>query len=168
MQDFAEKDPSNLLMQKSDGKFVEMGEVAGIVSFAQARGAALADFNLDGAIDILVVNRKRPARIWRNDTQNIGHFHRGQGERGRPESRRNRRLDRGPLRRSRPAARAPIGGGHAGGQLTWAHFGLGADRQADVRVLCRDGEAGEWQKGRRRRFLFLERGRAPERWTPKE
>jgi enediyne biosynthesis protein E4 len=168
MKDFAEKDPSNLLMQKSDGKFVEMGEVAGVVSFAQARGAALADFNLDGAIDILVVNRNAPARIWRNDTQNLGHFIEVKASEDGPnrdaiggwiEVRCGERVQRREL---------TIGGGHAGGQLTWAHFGLGADRQADVRVLWPDGEAGEWQKVDGDAFYLLERGRAPERWTPRQ
>jgi hypothetical protein len=168
MKDFAEKDPSNLLVQKSDGKFVEMGEVAGIVSFAQARGAALADFNLDGAIDILIVNRNAPARIWRNDTQNIGHFIDFKASEDGPnrdavggwiEVRCGGRVQRREL---------TIGGGHAGGQLTWAHFGLGADRQADVRVIWPDGQANEWQQVAGDAFYLLKRGRAPEHWTPKE
>ena len=59
-----------------------------------------------------------------------------------------------------------IGGGHAGGQLTWTHFGLGADMQAEVRVLWPDGEAGAWQKVAGDSFYLLKRGQAPERWTP--
>ena len=31
---------------------------AGIASFARARGAALADLNLDGLLDLVVVNRR--------------------------------------------------------------------------------------------------------------
>ena len=34
MPDFAMKDPNNLLLQTSDGKFQEVGEAAGIASFA--------------------------------------------------------------------------------------------------------------------------------------
>jgi enediyne biosynthesis protein E4 len=166
MKDFAEKDPSNLLMQKSDGTFVEMGEVAGVVSFAQARGAALADFNLDGAIDILFVNRNEPARVWRNDTQNIGHFVEFKASEDGPnrdavggwiEVRCGDRVQRRELN---------IGGGHAGGQLTWTHFGLGLDTQAEVRVLWPDGETDAWQKVAGDAFYLLKRGRAPERWTP--
>ena len=74
MKDFAAKDPNNLLMQRADGTFVEMGEKAGILSFNQARGAALADFTLDGAVDLLVVNRNAPAQFWRNDTPALGHW----------------------------------------------------------------------------------------------
>ena len=35
-----------------------------------------------------------------------------------------------------------VGGGHAGGQLGWAHFGLGPANAAEVRVLWPDGEHG--------------------------
>jgi hypothetical protein len=35
-----------------------------------------------------------------------------------------------------------VGGGHAGGQLGWLHFGLGGAGSADVRVTWPDGEAG--------------------------
>ena len=37
-----------------------------------------------------------------------------------------------------------IGGGHAGGQLGWMHFGVGPIWHAQVRVLWPDGEAGRW------------------------
>jgi enediyne biosynthesis protein E4 len=46
--DHAMKDPSNLLLGRPDGTFVEGGEAAGIVEFARGRGATLADLNLDG------------------------------------------------------------------------------------------------------------------------
>src|SRR4029079_5472519 len=54
MPDFAERDPSNLLMQLPGGKFREVGEEAGIASFAVARGAAVVDLNLDGLVDLVV------------------------------------------------------------------------------------------------------------------
>jgi hypothetical protein len=168
MKDFAEKDPNNLLVQKSDGKFVEMGEAAGIVAFSQARGAALADFNLNGAIDILVVNRNSPARVWRNDTPGIGHWIEVKASQDGPnrdaiggwiEVRVGEHVQRREL---------TIGGGHAGGQLTWAHFGLGAGEEAEVRVLWPDGEAEDWRKVAGDAFYFIKRGRAPERWMPND
>jgi hypothetical protein len=60
MPDFAMKDPNNLLLQGPDGKFQEAGDKAGAASGAISRGAALADFNLDGLLDLVVVNRWKP------------------------------------------------------------------------------------------------------------
>ena len=64
--DYASLDPSNLLLGQVDGTFVETAEVAGILSFSRARGAALADFNLDGMLDLIVVNRRENVKLWRN------------------------------------------------------------------------------------------------------
>ena len=58
LADYAMRDPSNLLIGQADGTFVEGGMDAGIVSFARARGAALADLNLDGMLDLVIVNRR--------------------------------------------------------------------------------------------------------------
>ena len=74
MPDFAMKDPNNLLVQQSDGKFKEEGDVAGVASMATSRGAALADFNLDGLLDLVVVNRNAKAQLWRNTTADAGHW----------------------------------------------------------------------------------------------
>ena len=74
MPDFAMKDPNNLLLQTSDGKFREAGEAAGVASFATSRGAALTDFNLDGLLDLVVVNRWESAQLWRNTSQNAGRW----------------------------------------------------------------------------------------------
>jgi len=76
MPDFAMKDPNNLLLQGSDGKFVDAGETAGIVDFANHRGAALTDLNLDGLIDLVVVNRWQNAQVWRNTSRNAGRWDR--------------------------------------------------------------------------------------------
>jgi len=38
-----------------------------------------------------------------------------------------------------------IGGGHVGGTLGAAHFGLGAATSAEVRVQWPDGQQGAWQ-----------------------
>ena len=60
-----------------------------------------------------------------------------------------------------------IGGGHAGGQLGWIHFGLGTAGAAEVRVQWPDGEVGPWLHVTANQFVGLERGaRQPEPWTP--
>jgi hypothetical protein len=166
MKDFATKDPNNLLMQCADGTFVEMGEKAGILSFAQARGAALADFNLSGAIDILVVNRNAPAQLWQNDTPSLGQWVAFQASQEGPnrdaiggwiEVKVGERVQRREL---------TVGGGHASGQLTWVHFGLGQARQAEARVIWPDGAADDWRPVAANAFYWMRRGEGPVRWSP--
>lgn len=66
MPDFATLDPNNLLLQQTDGRFVEAGQQAGVASFRRGRGGMLADLNGDGLLDMLVVNRWDKAQVWRN------------------------------------------------------------------------------------------------------
>ena len=66
MPDYARRDPSNLLLGQADGTFLEGAEQAGIVNFDRGRGAAVADLNLDGLLDLVQVNYGAPVRIWRN------------------------------------------------------------------------------------------------------
>src|SRR5712691_6698623 len=62
----AQKDPSDLLLGRPDGTFREAADAAGVVSFDRGRGAALADLNLDGMLDLIEVNYGAPVRLWRN------------------------------------------------------------------------------------------------------
>jgi len=167
MKDFAAKDPNNLLMQRADGSFVEMGDKAGIVSFEQARGAALADFSLSGAVDILVVNRNAPARLWINDTPGRGHWLGLQASEDGPnrnaiggwiEVKVGDRVQRREL---------TVGGGHASGQLTWVHFGLGPALEAEARVIWPDGSADAWRPLAADGYYWLRRGQAPAPWRPR-
>ena len=64
--EYATRDPSNLLIGQADGTFVEGAEAAGIVSYERARGGAVVDLNLDGLLDLVVVNRVEPVSVWRN------------------------------------------------------------------------------------------------------
>ncbi len=60
-----------------------------------------------------------------------------------------------------------IGGGHAGGQLGWTHFGLNSADAAQVRVLWPDGEAGPWLSVSANQFVNIERGANSARaWRP--
>jgi hypothetical protein len=74
MPDFAAVDPNNLLLQGGDGKFVETGDRAGIATNGVSRGGALVDLNLDGKLDLVVVNRWKPAQLWRNDSASAGNW----------------------------------------------------------------------------------------------
>jgi hypothetical protein len=60
-----------------------------------------------------------------------------------------------------------IGGGHAGGQLGWVHFGLGDASGADVRILWPGGETGPWLRVAANEFAVVQRGAAEaRRWSP--
>ena len=62
-----------------------------------------------------------------------------------------------------------IGGGHAGGQLGWSHFGLGSEAAARVRVQWPDGERGPWMKVDANQFIDIARGEdQPVPWAPGE
>ena len=166
MPDFAAEDPNNLLLQKPDGTFLEAGDTAGVASTAIGRGGALADFNLDGRLDMLVVNRWTSAQVWRSAEALPGRWL--QLELRQPGANRDaigawievRTGDRVQRRE------LTVGGGHASGQAGWRHFGLGEATSAEMRVLWPDGEAGAWQRLDADGFYIVERGRPAVAWTP--
>jgi enediyne biosynthesis protein E4 len=167
MPDFAAKDPNNLLLQQPDGKFQEAGDKAGVASTEISRGAALADFNLDGLVDLVVVNRWSKAQLWRNTSQLSGHFIEVRLQHPAPnvnaigawlEVKRGDRVMRREI---------TSGGGHASGQSGWVHMGLGAMEKAELRVIWPEGEAGEWESVAGDGFYLLERGKAAKAWAEK-
>jgi len=141
----AEHDPNNLLLQEEGGEFREVGLEAGVASLIRSRGAALADFNRDGRLDIVVLNRRGNIELHENQTPATGHW---------------LALD---VRQSGPNRRAvgawievragdkvwyreiTIGGGHAGGQMGPQHFGLGDGGNATVRTIWPDGVTSAWR-----------------------
>lgn len=172
--DYARKDPSNLLLGLADGTFREGAEAAGVLSFDRGRGAALADFNLDGMLDLIEVNYGAPVRLWRNV---------GTGSASQPRAMGNWVA----LNIAQPAPNASaigawvevrvgdrilrreitVGGGHAGGQLGWTHFGVGDAARADVRVSWPSGEIGPWLPLSANGFAFVTRGASEAKpWSP--
>ena len=163
--DFAARDPSNLLLGRADGRFIEAAEEAGVLTFARGRGAALVDLNLDGLLDLVEVVRRENVKVWRNV---------GSGTAAAPAPMGNwlglRLVDPGSSNRDaigawvavRTADRTierevTVGGGHAGGQLGSVHFGLGAAEAAEVRVTWPDGEVGPWVPVAANQFLNVNR-----------
>ncbi|WP_404403250.1 CRTAC1 family protein [Pelagibacterium halotolerans] len=166
MPDFALHDPNNLLLQRPDGTFFEAGEAAGVASMLTARGGALADFNLDGLVDLVVVNRHAGAQLWQNMGGETGHW---LAVRLRQDGA-NRdgvgawiEVRRGDVVMRREVT---VGGGHASGQAGWWHFGLGETDDADIRMIWPDGTAGDWQTVEADAFYTYRRDATLERWMP--
>ncbi len=166
MPDFAQADPNNLLMQNPDGTFREAAAEAGVASMRTTRGGVLADFNLDGLVDILAVNRHAGPEIWRNTTEAAGNWLAFALEAPGP----NRQAIGAwiELRCGEDLLRREVfsGAGHVSGHLGWWHLGLGQETQAEVRVIWPDGTAGEWQPVAANTFHILRPGAAPAPWDP--
>jgi len=145
MPDFAERDPNNLLVQRPDGTFEEMADRAGVASMEISRGGLVIDLNADGLLDLVVVNRRTPAQLWRNVTEGAGNWlavslMQEGGNRDAIGSWIELRTGQGVQRRE-----ITIGGGHVSGQLVPWHFGLGEAMAAEVRAIWPDGTEGDWQ-----------------------
>ncbi|MFK7753081.1 MAG: CRTAC1 family protein [Sedimentitalea sp.] len=139
-------DPNTLLMQGPDGRFTEAGGQAGLASLHRARGAALADFDGDGLLDVAVVNRRAPLEVWRNVTAQTGHWLALSLRQSAPNV-----FGVGAWIEVETSARTyhreiTVGGGHAGGTAGPEHFGLGAQDHARVRVIWPDGVVSGWVK----------------------
>lgn len=133
-------DPNNLLMQQADGTFTEAALDAGVATVERSRGAALADFDGDGRLDLVVVNRRAPMELYRNVSEPAGHWL-GVDLR-QPGGNRNAI---GAVVTVTAAGRSQsqqmvVGGGHAGGQALPLHFGLGDGVEAQVEVQWPGGQ----------------------------
>ncbi len=167
MPDFAAKDPNNLLLQGADGKFTDIADKAGVASTATSRGAAVVDFNNDGLLDLVVVNRNDKAQLWRNTSSNLGHWVQIRLHQPTPN------LDAIgawiEVQHGDKIMRREItsGGGHASGENGWWHFGLGDQLQTKMRVIWPEGMAGEWQVISADQSYIVDRARAKAvAWSP--
>lgn len=174
MNEYAAKDPNNLLLGQPDGTFVEGAEDAGIVDFAKSRGAALVDLNLDGLLDLVEVERRENVKAWRNVGAGtadapapLGHWAAVRLRQDGPN-----RDAIGAWVELRVGDRVvtreiTVGGGHASGQLGWIHLGLGPAERAELRVQWPDGEVGPWLPIDADTFAIVERDApAPVPWSP--
>jgi len=139
MPGMATRDPNNLLMQNVDGTFTEMGATAGIATTARARGAALADFDGDGRLDLVVSNRRAALELYRNATADTGNWitvKLSQEGGNRDAIGAVIAVTTDTISQS---VQHTIGGGHAGGQLGARHFGLGDAESAEITITWPDG-----------------------------
>lgn len=155
MPDSAMADPNNLLMQNADGSFTEHGLAAGIASMDRSRGASLVDLNVDGALDLVVVNRRAVVEVYQNLTPDTGNW---------------LLLD---VRQIAPNTRAvgawvevtngdktwhreiTVGGGHASGNAALMHFGLGDFDTVRLRVVWPNGDTSDWMDTKTNQILRI-------------
>lgn len=140
MPDFAARDPNNLLIQGADGRFTEAGGTAGVGSTAISRGGIMADFNLDGLVDLAVVNRWETAQVWRNTTTPAGNWLAIRLAQPRPN-----RDAVGAIIEIHCEGRIVrrevyVGGGHVSGHAGWIHAGIGTETDVELRVVWPDGQ----------------------------
>ena len=149
------------------GRHVRGGGRGGRASSATSGPAArpLVDLNLDGMLDLVVVNRESNPTLWRNvgrgdaeHAQPMGHWIAIDLEQPAPNVDaigawvEVRTGDRTIVRE------VTVGGGHAGGKNGWIHAGLGDATSADVRVQWPDGETGPWMTVDGDQFVTIDRG----------
>ena len=165
MKDFARYDPDNLLLGNHDGRFVEQGSAAGIALDRRGRGAGIADFNADGLLDLLVVNRGAPVSLFRNQGFASEHGPRQGGnwlaiELRQPDSNRYALGARLAIKTGNKSQvrQIKLGGGHASGQLGFVHVGLGVAERATVRVQWPDGEWSAAYRLFANNFAIINRG----------
>ncbi len=139
MPDLAMADPNNLLIQNPNGQFEEMAHIAGVADPARSRGAALVDLDGDGRLDLVVVNRRAPARLYRNETERTGNWLKvNLHQRGANRFAIGARVYV-ETSDTHQWQELSIGGGHAGGQLVPLHFGIGTALEARLRIIWPDG-----------------------------
>jgi hypothetical protein len=163
--DFAQRDANELYLGQPDGTFQVRTVDAGILDVERSRGAALVDLDLDGLLDLVVVERNAPVGVWWNT---------GASESGTPvpmgrwlgiqlaQDGSNRDAI-GAWIEVRAAGRTTarevtVGGGHASGRLVPIHVGLGDSSQVEVRVQWPDGEWGPWMPVDADRNVVIQRG----------
>ena len=164
MPDFAQKDPSNLLLQGADGNYTEAADKAALLNFGQARGAAVADFNLDGKMDVLIVNRHENVKLWRNVSNKLGHWLEVRLQQDGPNRDGIGAWVEVKLGDKVKRREITSGGGHVSGINSWWHFGLANQTETQIRVLWPDGAVGDWQNAKSDQIYVLQRGHALKPW----
>ncbi len=179
MPDFAAFDPDNLLMGSHDGSFVEAGEVAGLARATRGRGGSLTDFNLDGQLDLVVVNRNHNVSLFRNDgahrdksdtsNRTMGNWLQiALQQQGINRNAVGARISvkSGNTTRNRTVS---VGGGHASGSAGFIHIGLGVAERASIRIQWPDGQWSANYRAFANNFLLIDRQKdTPTYWYPVE
>jgi enediyne biosynthesis protein E4 len=68
------KEPDSVFANKGDGTFADVSGSAGLAQRKAHRGCALADFDGDGRIDVVVSSLGEPIELWRNVSPTPNHW----------------------------------------------------------------------------------------------
>lgn len=175
MPDFAGFDPDNLMLAGSDNKFHEFGKEAGIALNTRGRGAVVVDFNADGMLDLLVVNRQANVSLFRNQGMKTNWGYRpmgnwlaielNNGETNKLAIGAKITIKTGNLVQSKTIQ---IGGGHASGQSGFSHFGLGVAERVTIRIQWPDGTQSSEYRALANNFIYITKASVdPFYWYPK-
>ncbi len=176
MPDFASNDPDNLLLGKHGGGFHEAGLESGIALPTRGRGGAVVDLNLDGALDLVVVNRSSNVSVFRNH----GALYKNRTR--KPGNWLQIKLHQHGINRNAIGAKLSVksgnttrirtlqvGGGHASGESGFVHVGLGVAERASIRVQWPDGQWSAAYRAFANNFLIIERNATdPKYWYPED
>ncbi|MFK8033052.1 MAG: CRTAC1 family protein [Hyphomicrobiales bacterium] len=165
MPDFAAYDPDNLLLAGFDGNYTEVGDLSGIAVSRRGRGGAVVDFNMDGMLDLIVVNREAPVSLFRNLGAKSNHAPRPMGNWVQIELR-QRGVNRDAVGATinvksgneTRVRKVQVGGGHASGHMGFIHVGTGVAERAEIRVKWPDGEWSAPYRVFANNFVVIEKG----------
>jgi hypothetical protein len=176
MPDFASFDPNNLLLGQFNGKFAEAGDLAGIALNRKGRGALIDDFNLDGNLDILDINRGSNVTLFRNlgarredgGVMPMGNWLEAKIKQSGPGNvdavGATINIKTGTKVQTRTIS---VGGGDASGHAGFVHVGLGTAERAELRVTWPDGEQSAPYRVFANQFVVIERGaKSASYWYP--
>ncbi len=148
MKQFAAYDPDTILLGIGQGRFAEASGETGIALNTAGRGGAVADFDRDGCLDIVVVNRNQPASLFRNESCKENGSNRI-SLRVRQPAPNTQAIGATVTLRSGGRSQKrflAIGGGHAGGAVGHLHFGLGPEASGEIQVRWHDGATSGWTR----------------------
>lgn len=165
-EDFAAEDPNNLLLGRPGATFEEAADDAGLLDMALSRGGAVADLDLDGDLDVVVVERREPVHVWENSGELVtggpaGNWLLLDVQKDGANADAVGAFIEIELGEHLITREVTVGGGHASGQSGPIHFGLGSFEDARARITWPDGTRTDWQRLDANQVVSWEKGSPP-------
>ncbi|RJP41705.1 MAG: CRTAC1 family protein, partial [Phycisphaerales bacterium] len=137
--------PNHLWRNNGDGTFTDVAAALGVADAGATYGTVFADFDLDGDLDLFVVNDAGASRLYRNDLNNGNYFKvkvTGEGAGGSPRDGTGSRVEVWNSTATTLLAVREITGGEGYGSHPphIAHFGLDPAQAYTVKVTFTSGK----------------------------